>query len=170
MPTTPAYIVMVALLVPALVELGVATPAAHMFAFYFAILSAITPPVALAVYAAAGLAKSELWATGLEAVRIGAAGFLVPFLFVYRPELLLIGAPLDVLLAVGTAGPGVLALAAALAGRLLRTCTLLERLALGLAAALLVSPAPIAAAAGAVLLAAVAFLQSRRPAAALPGT
>ena len=91
MPTTPAYIIMVSLMVPALVKLGVVTPAAHMFAFYFAILSAITPPVALAVFAAAGLAKSNLWTTGWAAVRIGAAGFLVPFMFVYEPALLMIG-------------------------------------------------------------------------------
>ncbi|MBM3558253.1 MAG: TRAP transporter fused permease subunit, partial [Alphaproteobacteria bacterium] len=64
MPTTPAYIIMVSLLVPAVIKLGVWEPAAHLFAFYFAILSAITPPVALAVYAAAGLAKSDLWETG----------------------------------------------------------------------------------------------------------
>ena len=91
MPTTPAYIIMVALLVPALVKLGVVMPAAHMFAFYFAILSAITPPVALAVFAAAGLAKSDLWKTGWAAVKIGAAGFIVPFMFVYEPALLMIG-------------------------------------------------------------------------------
>ncbi len=91
MPTTPAYIIMVSMLVPALVKLGVIKPAAHMFAFYFAILSAITPPVALAVYAASGLAKSNLWRTGLAAVKVGAAGFVVPFMFVYEPALLMIG-------------------------------------------------------------------------------
>jgi TRAP transporter 4TM/12TM fusion protein len=91
MPTTPAYIIMTALLVPAIAKFGVALPAAHMFAFYFAILSAITPPVALAVFAAAGLAKSELWATGLAAVRIAATSFIVPFMFVFAPELLMIG-------------------------------------------------------------------------------
>ena len=82
-PTTPAYIIMTALLVPAIVKLGVIVPAAHMFAFYFAILSAITPPVALAVFAACGIAKSDLWATGWAAVKIGAAGFIVPYMFVY---------------------------------------------------------------------------------------
>jgi TRAP transporter 4TM/12TM fusion protein len=91
MPTTPAYIIMTALLVPAIVKFGVLVPAAHMFAFYFAILSAITPPVALAVFAAAGIAKSDLWATGLAAVRIGATSFIVPFMFVYEPALLMIG-------------------------------------------------------------------------------
>ncbi|MGH7006079.1 MAG: TRAP transporter permease, partial [Alphaproteobacteria bacterium] len=93
MPTTPAYIIMVALLVPAIVKLGIVVPAAHMFAFYFAILSAITPPVALAVYAAASLAKADLWKTGWAAVRIGAAGFVVPFMFVYEPALMLIVKP-----------------------------------------------------------------------------
>ena len=78
MPTTPAYIIMVSLLIPALIKLGVVKPAAHMFAFYFAILSAITPPVALAVYAASGLAKSNLWKTGWAAVKIGAAGLHRP--------------------------------------------------------------------------------------------
>lgn len=91
MPTTPAYIVMVSLMVPAIMKLGVIEPAAHMFAFYFAILSAITPPVALAVYAAASLAKADLWKSGWAAVKIGAAGFIVPFMFVFQPALLMIG-------------------------------------------------------------------------------
>jgi TRAP transporter 4TM/12TM fusion protein len=91
LPTTPSYIVMVALLVPALVKLGAVTPAAHMFAFYFAILSAITPPVALAVFAAASLAKTSMWDAGWAAMRIGAAGYIVPFMFVYEPALLMIG-------------------------------------------------------------------------------
>jgi TRAP transporter 4TM/12TM fusion protein len=91
MPTTPAYIIMTALLIPAIIKFGVIPPAAHMFAFYFAILSAITPPVALAVFAAAGIAKSGLWATGLASVRIAATSFIVPFMFVYEPALLMIG-------------------------------------------------------------------------------
>src|SRR4029453_3786103 len=72
MPTTPSYIVMVSLLVPAVIKLGAIPPAAHMFAFYFALLSAIPPPVTLAVFAAAALAKSNLWSTGWEAVRLAA--------------------------------------------------------------------------------------------------
>jgi TRAP transporter 4TM/12TM fusion protein len=91
MPTTPAYIILTALLIPAIIKLGVVEPAAHMFAFYFAVLSAITPPVALAVFAAAGIAKADLWSSGLAAVKIGAAGFIVPFMFVYEPALLMIG-------------------------------------------------------------------------------
>lgn len=90
MPTTPAYIILTALLIPAVIKLGVIEPAAHMFAFYFAVLSAITPPVALAVFAAAGIAKADLWRSGWAAVKVGAAGFIVPFMFVYEPALLMI--------------------------------------------------------------------------------
>src|SRR5574340_892448 len=106
MPTTPAYIVMVSLLVPALIKLGAIAPAAHMFAFYFAILSAITPPVALAVFAAASLGKTDLWKSGWEAVRIGAAGFIVPFMFVYEPSILMIGDWMDIASAFITATTG----------------------------------------------------------------
>ena len=121
MPTTPAYIVMVSLLVPALIKLGVVTPAAHMFAFYFAILSAITPPVALAVFAAAGLAKADMWESGWAAMRIGAAGFIVPFMFVYEPALLMIGAwTRDAAGRSLTATIGCICLAAGLFGYLLR--------------------------------------------------
>ncbi|MCU0984997.1 MAG: TRAP transporter permease [Acetobacteraceae bacterium] len=140
MPTTPAYIVMVSLLVPALIKLGVIEPAAHMFAFYFAILSAITPPVALAVFAAAGLAKSELWSSGWASVKIGAAGFIVPFMFVYEPALLLIGEWPNVLHASITATLGCLMLAAGLHGYLITQASLWQRVALCGAALSLIKP------------------------------
>ncbi|WP_341703736.1 TRAP transporter fused permease subunit [Ferrovibrio sp.] len=116
MPTTPAYIVMVSLMVPAIMKLGVIEPAAHMFAFYFAILSAITPPVALAVYAAGSLARAPIWPAGWAAVRIGFAGFLVPFMFVYEPAILFIGDPFTIGHAAVTAIIGIIVMAAALAG------------------------------------------------------
>lgn len=114
MPTTPAYIVMVSLMVPAIMKLGVIEPAAHMFAFYFAILSAITPPVALAVYAAASLAKADLWKSGWAAVKIGAAGFIVPFMFVFQPALLMIGDWTEVVHATVSACIGIAMLAGGL--------------------------------------------------------
>lgn len=140
MPTTPAYIVMVSLLVPALVKLGVATPAAHLFALYFAVLSAITPPVALAVFAAAGLAKANVWDSGWQAVRIGAAGFIVPFMFVYEPALLMIGRWTDVVSAVFSATIGCVLLAAGLFGYLLGPCSGWQRGLLVAAALLLIKP------------------------------
>ncbi|HEX6003768.1 MAG TPA: TRAP transporter permease [Burkholderiales bacterium] len=152
MPTTPAYIVMVSLLVPAIIKLGAIPPAAHMFAFYFAILSAITPPVALAVYAAAGLAKSDLWETGWIAVRVGAAGFIVPFMFVFEPSLLMIGSWTQIVPAFITATIGTICLAAGLFGYLLREARLWERAVLIAAAVLLIKPGLITDLIGAVLL------------------
>lgn len=90
MPTTPAYIVMVSLLVPALIKMEIVAPAAHLFALYFAVLSAITPPVALSVFAAAGIAGANIWSAGLAAVRAAAPAYIVPFMFVYEPALLFI--------------------------------------------------------------------------------
>jgi TRAP transporter 4TM/12TM fusion protein len=140
MPTTPAYIIMVSLLVPALVKLGVVKPAAHMFAFYFAILSAITPPVALAVYAASGLAKSNLWKTGLAAMKIGAAGFIVPFMFVYEPALLMIGDWPTIVWRFVVSCVGIGLLAAGLHGYLLRAMPAWQRGIAIAAALMLVAP------------------------------
>jgi TRAP transporter 4TM/12TM fusion protein len=152
MPTTPAYIVMVSLLVPALIKLGAIPPAAHMFAFYFAILSAITPPVALAVYAAASLAKTDLWKSGWEAVRVGATGFIVPFMFVFEPSLLMIGAWHDVLHSFITATIGTICLAAGLFGYFLRETRTWERVLLIVAALLLIKPGIVSDLIGAALL------------------
>jgi TRAP transporter 4TM/12TM fusion protein len=141
MPTTPAYIVMVALLVPAIIKLGAVAPAAHMFAFYFAILSAITPPVALAVFAAAALAKADMWASGLEAVRMAAPAYIVPFMFVYEPALLTVGNDwFFIVTSALTATLGVVALASGLHGYLLREARVWERVLLLAAAFLLIKP------------------------------
>ncbi|MEN3293110.1 MAG: hypothetical protein V7642_2363 [Burkholderiales bacterium] len=166
MPTTPAYIVMVSLLVPALIKLGVMVPAAHMFAFYFAVLSAITPPVALAVFASAGLAKANMWHAGWEAVRIGAAGFIVPFMFAYDPALLMIGDWTSIALAVCTATVGCITLAAGLFGYLARPCSLAQRGVLIVAAILMIKPGWITDLAGLALLATVLAIQllSEKPA------
>jgi TRAP transporter 4TM/12TM fusion protein len=169
MPTTPAYIVMVSLLVPALIKLGAATPAAHMFAFYFAILSAITPPVALAVFAAAGLAKADMWATGWEAVRIAAPTYIVPFMFVYEPSLLLIGDWTTSLTSCVSATIGVMCFAAALQGYFTRELRLWQRALLFLAALLLIKPGYVTDVIGLVLLAAVYLLHRREHAGAARG-
>jgi TRAP transporter 4TM/12TM fusion protein len=162
MPTTPAYIIMTALLVPALVKLGVVTPAAHMFAFYFAILSAITPPVALATFAAAGLAKADLWKSGLASVKIGAAGFIVPFMFVYEPALLMIGDWTTIAAATATPAAGALLLAAGLHGYLIRSASLWERAFLVAAAFCLIKPGLLTDLAGATLTGAVVASQILR--------
>jgi TRAP transporter 4TM/12TM fusion protein len=159
LPTTPSYIIMVALLVPALIKLGSAVPAAHMFAFYFAILSAITPPVALAVFAAASLAKASMWDAGWAAMRVGAAGYIVPFMFVYEPALLMIGPWYVTAVALASAVIGVIALAASLHGYLLAALSMWQRAVLFIAAILLIAPELISSIVGLVLLAAVAINQ-----------
>ena len=159
MPTTPAYIVMVSLLVPAIIKLGAATPAAHMFAFYFAILSAITPPVALAVFAAAGLAKADMWASGWAAMRAAAPAYIVPFMFVYEPALLLIGDWTTSLHATLTAALGVILLSAGLFGYLLRPASAWQRAVLIVAALLLIKPGWITDLAGLALALVVAGVQ-----------
>jgi TRAP transporter 4TM/12TM fusion protein len=159
MPTTPSYIVMVSLLVPAVIKMGAIPPTAHMFAFYFAILSAITPPVALAVFAASGLAKSDLWSTGWQAVRIAAATYIVPFMFVYEPSIMMIGDWFTILTSTISAIVGVMCLAGGLQGYLLRVATWWERIVLVIAAFLLIKPGYISDAIGLALLALVFLVQ-----------
>jgi TRAP transporter 4TM/12TM fusion protein len=159
MPTTPAYIIMTALLVPAIIKLGVIPPAAHMFAFYFAVLSAITPPVALAVYAAAGIAKSDLWSSGWAAVKIGAAGFIVPFMCVYEPALLMIGEWPHIVGAFCTASAGILLFAAGLHGYFLTAASLWQRALLIVAGLLLIDPGLITDLIGAAIAAIVVAVQ-----------
>jgi TRAP-type uncharacterized transport system fused permease subunit len=150
---------MVALLVPAIHKLGIVLPAAHMFAFYFAILSAITPPVALAVYAAAGLAKANMWTTGWAAMRAAAPAYIVPFMFVYEPALLMIGDWQTTLHAFATATLGVILLSAGLFGYLLRAAAMWERALLVVAAVLLIKPGWVTDLAGLGLLIVVAGAQ-----------
>jgi TRAP transporter 4TM/12TM fusion protein len=159
LPTTPAYIVMVALLVPALVKLGAAVPAAHMFAFYFAILSAITPPVALAVFAAAVLAKADMWDAGWAAMRIAAAGYIVPFMFIYEPALLMIGPWHVTVFAFASATLGIIALAASFHGYLVAVLVPWQRVILFVAALCLIAPELISSVVGLVLLVGVGAAQ-----------
>jgi len=116
MPTTAAYAIAAAVLAPGLAKIGVPTLVAHMFVFYFAVVSAITPPVALASFAAAGLAQSDPWKTSWIAVKMGLATYIVPFMFFYSPVLLWQGPWLDILHATATACIGVWFLAASTEG------------------------------------------------------
>jgi len=115
-PTTAAYAIAAAVVAPGLTRLGVAPLVAHMFIFYFAVLSAITPPVALASFAAASLAGADMWRTSVIAVKMGLATFIVPFMFWLSPALLAEGTPVGVAQAFCTAGIGVWLLACATEG------------------------------------------------------
>ncbi|AGA69291.1 TRAP transporter, 4TM/12TM fusion protein [Desulfitobacterium dichloroeliminans LMG P-21439] len=126
-PTTPAYIIVAMLGAPALIKMQVDPIAAHMFVFNFAILSVITPPVALAAYSGAAIAKSDPMTTGWVAVRIGIVAFIIPFMFVYQPALLWQGPIHIVLLSLLTACIGVVGLAGGVMGWFVVKATIIER-------------------------------------------
>jgi len=98
MPTAAVYIVLSVVLAPAVIEMGVPVLAAHLFIFYFGLLSMITPPVAVASFVAAGIAEASLWRTSFTAIKLGIAAYFLPFLFVYNDSLLLKGTWVEILL------------------------------------------------------------------------
>lgn len=116
LPTTASYILLSTLIAPALIDMGVNKLAAHLFVLYFGCISAITPPVALASYAAAGISGSNAMETGYVGFRLGLSGFIVPFMFVYGPELMLSGTVMNIILAVITAITGIFLISVSLEG------------------------------------------------------
>ncbi|GAA0780337.1 TRAP transporter fused permease subunit [Roseibium denhamense] len=116
MPTTAAYAVAASVVAPGLVQLGIPTLTAHFFVFYFAVLSAITPPVALASYAAAGISGANPMATSVTSFKFGLAAFIVPFMFFYNSAILMDGHVLDIMRAGGTAIVGVFLLSSGVQG------------------------------------------------------
>ncbi|MEM0103126.1 MAG: TRAP transporter large permease subunit, partial [Sulfolobales archaeon] len=132
LPTTAAYLVVVALAAPALYKLGVDPFLAHFFVFYYATISAITPPVALAAYAAASIAKDDPMKIGFTATRLGFAAILVPFILIFKPGLLLvIKEPLPIVIEnIITAFIAVYAIAMGIEGYYKTNMNIIERLAL----------------------------------------
>ena len=120
LPTTVVYITLAVLVGPALTQLGVLPMAAHLFLFYFGMLSLITPPDCLATYAAAAIARSDFWKTGWTGMRLGIAAYLVPFMFALHPALILEGAAGEIVLAIATAAVGVVLLCVGCTGYLFR--------------------------------------------------
>ncbi len=152
LPTTAAYVVVAALGAPALTQFGVDLLAAHLFIFYFAIISAITPPIMLAVFTASGIAESDPWKTGFTAINIASVGFIIPYLFVYGTELLLIGEPVDIVISVSTAIVGVIALSASTQAYLLKDASIVERVLLLAGALTLMFPDVLTDGVGIVIL------------------
>jgi TRAP transporter 4TM/12TM fusion protein len=140
MPTTSAYILTAVLMAPALVNLGIPLMAAHLFVFYFACLSMVTPPVALAAYAAAGLSGAGVWETGRVAFLMSLPAFIVAYGFVYNQGLIMDGAVAQIVAVTITAGVGVIAMAGAVAGFLAARTTHVERALLVVAAPTLIVP------------------------------
>lgn len=140
MPTVAVYIMLATVLAPALVDAGVAELPAHLFILYFGMLSMVTPPVALASITAAKIAGADMWRTSWAAVKLAWVAYIVPFLFIYSPALLLRGNWLEVLLAVVTAFVGTAAVSMAIIGYAARPIGIFERVLFALFGIMLMIP------------------------------
>ena len=142
-PTTATYIILVSVAAPALVILGIEPLVAHFFVFYYGVLADITPPVALAAYAGAGIAGANPFRTGNTAFRLGIAKALVPFVFVYSPSFLLVVNDFswnEFTIALVGAMAGITALAAAFTGYIVAPVSKYQRYWLGVVALLFIAP------------------------------
>lgn len=140
LPVTASYLIPALIVGPAMKEMGVLPIAGHLFILYFGVISNITPPFALAAYAGAGIARSDPLRTGLLAFRLGIPGFILPYMFVYSPALIMEGSWPEILFAVTSAVVGVVLLSGSLGGYFLTHCNLIERLLLLSGALVLMSP------------------------------
>jgi TRAP transporter 4TM/12TM fusion protein len=155
-PTTASYLLTASVAAPALIKLGLQPLTAHLFIFYFAILSAITPPVCASVYAAATIVGENFWRVAGQALRIAGAVFFIPFMMVYRPELMLQGSPLAVAYHVAISWAAIVAISGGSIGYLLGPLGWRGRIYLYVAAAALFYPSTYSDFAGVVLV--LAFL------------
>ncbi len=162
MTTVSAYVILAVLAVPALVKMGVIPLAAHMFVFYFAIFSNVTPPVAISAYAAAGIAQGNPFRTSVEGFRICLGTLLIPYMFVFGPSLLMQGTTLNVAQSVVTAFIGILCLTAALQGWMFVRMNNAVRMMTGIAALLLVYPHVLYSLVGIVLFVVIVLIQRRQ--------
>jgi TRAP transporter 4TM/12TM fusion protein len=158
-PTTAAYVLGASVCVPPLTRLGVQPLVAHMFVFYFAVISAITPPVCAAVYVASAIAKSNWLKTGILACKLGLAGFVVPYMFYYAPSLLLQGDLLRIIQNCGTAFLGVFCISSATIGFLRRPLSWFERFFLTIGGILFIDPGSVTDMLGGIILGYMYFNQ-----------
>ena len=162
LPTSAAYIITATLGVPALVNLGLEPMAAHLFVLYFAVVSVITPPVAIAGYAASAVAQSDPMRTSITATRFGIVAYVVPFMFAYGPALILIGSPLKIIIAAVTSLAGVAMIAFGIQGWMLTKAGVVERVAFLAAALLLINTQIMTDAIGISFAALAIILQLRK--------
>ena len=160
-PTTAQYIITSTLAAPALHAMGVPLMSAHLFCLYFGVLADVTPPVALATYAAAGIAGSGVLATGFTALITAFAGFLVPYMFVYNPAILCQGSVLSIAWSTTAALMGVIGLAAGIQGFYKTRLTIVERVLLLAVPFMLIYPSVIADIVAVVILVGLYLFRSR---------
>jgi len=142
MPTTAAYIMLAVLAAPAMVNMGVKPIIAHLFVFYFGTLSMITPPVCLSVYAAASIAQADYMKIAIQSIKLAIVAFIIPFIFVYNPGVLLIGSNFTIVSDIFYTVLCVFIFAYALEGYLIKKLSLLKRLLLSISGICIVTPLP----------------------------
>jgi len=169
LPTTATYLIVAILVAPALANMGVPPLAAHLFVFYFGVISDLTPPTAVSCYVAGGIAGVSGMRVSFAATRIALPALIVPFMFVYQPALLLQGELIDILQAGITTMLGVLAIAVALVGYWVAPLRPWEQAGALIAGCLLIVPALLTNVAGLVLLIGLAALAWRRRGTLQPG-
>jgi len=164
LPTTANYVVTATIAAPALInEFGVAPLAAHMFVFYFGIIADITPPVCLAAYAGAGIAKANPFKTGVTAVKLAIAAFIIPYIFIYNPILVLVDVTaLKLLFAIATAILGMIAVSSAMIGYFIRNSKIWERGILLTGGMFLIVPELLSSLIGLLLISVIWFIQKKR--------
>ena len=140
MPPTPTYVILATCLVRPLTEMGASALSAHMFIFMFACVGALTPPVAITAYTAAAIAKSNPNQTGFTSFRMGIVAYIIPFIFLLNPAILLEGSGMNVVLAAATAILGVFCLTGAIEGYLLKYWSMVARIMLGIGALMMMIP------------------------------
>src|SRR5690606_155190 len=133
LPTVGVYVLLASLVAPAMIASGVEPIAAHLYVIYFGMMSMITPPVAIAAFAASSIAGGDPMRTGWASMQFGWIAYIVPVLFVFSPSLLMIGGPLEILVAFVTAAGGVWLISIAIVGFFVRKLSLLRRLAFAIA-------------------------------------
>ena len=162
-PTTANYVITSTIAAPALVQMGVPILAAHMFVFYFGIIADVTPPVALAAYAGAGISGGNALKTGVHASKLAVAAFIIPYIFVLSPVILMVDAtPLALILATLSALAGMIAVSSALCGFLADHCRLYERALLVGAGLLMIKPGGTTDLIGCAIFAAILAMQYQR--------
>ncbi len=162
-PTTANYVITSTIAAPALLQMGVPILAAHMFVFYFGIIADVTPPVALAAYAGAGISGGNALKTGVNASKLAIAAFIIPYMFVLSPELLLVyGVDSSLILALVTAIVGMVALSSSLIGYLAAPLLTWQRLILGAGGLMMIKPGLLTDIIGVAIFAAILFLQLKR--------
>ena len=162
LPTTAAYVIAASILAPSLIKLGLTPLTSHLFVFYFACLSAITPPVALAAYAGAGIAKCSPMTTAVEACKLGFAGFIVPFAFCYSPAMMMQGTVPEILSVFLTAFIGTAVISGGFQGWLFWRLNIVERVILIASGLLLFIPGSVTDIAGLAITAALLLLNLKK--------